>query len=214
MANFRSSPTKAFASLKWEPKGRQLIIQRGGAYIWKSGVLRVNQFENVSPDITSRYDFNVVSNEDEQSFCFNYKNQSQQGTWGLTFMGQLLDSSDAGEQTIARADNCYGNNNDGGCQRLKSYSQSVGIMVTQLNLKVAFHGRIQICITFQIQNFPLVTVKLLAGATVAVWLFIFCTKMQQGATFGQIFRATIQANRQVHIIFMLYRQSLLRAIRR
>ena len=104
--------------------------------------LGVNHFENVSPDITSMYDFNVVSNEDEQSFSFNYKKSKSAREWGNYWIVATQVNRPLPKQIIVTAitmtEDVKGGN-----------SRSVGIMVTQLNLKVAFHGRIQIYITFQ-----------------------------------------------------------------
>ena len=108
-----------------------MIIQQRGAYIWKSGDLRENQFENVSPDITSMYDFNVVSNEDEQSFSFNYKNQNQQGTWGNVYIVATQVNRPLPKQIIVTAITMMEDVKGGN-------SQSVGIMVTQLELKSSF----------------------------------------------------------------------------
>ena len=70
-------------------------------------------------------------------------------------------------------------------------SQTVGIMVTKLILKVVVSLKetiffIPAIIVFQTQILPSVTVKLVAGTTVAVWPFIIYMKVQQGANFGQI----------------------------
>ena len=93
--------------------------------------MRENQFENVSPDITSMYDFNVVSNEDEQSFSFNYKNQNQQGTWGNVYIVATQVNRPLPKQIIVTAITMMEDVKGGN-------SQSVGIMVTQLELKSSF----------------------------------------------------------------------------
>ena len=93
--------------------------------------MRENQFENVSPDITSMYDFNVVSNEDEQSFSFNYKNQNQQGTWGNVYIVATQANRPLPKQIIVTAITMMEDVKGGN-------SQSVGIMVTQLELKSSF----------------------------------------------------------------------------
>lgn len=94
------------------PKGYQLIIKQHGVVYWTSGVLRGKTFKNISPEVTSMYDFIIVSNEDEDSFTYVNSNQSQRSEWLLTTMGQLKDLKG---QDIARADNCYGYNTNGGC---------------------------------------------------------------------------------------------------
>ena len=163
MANFRSSPTKALAGyeIRSEPQnwsnmvtlimvnwatssefqGLSVLngIQRDANWSFsneerifgKSGDLRENQFENVSPDITSMYDFNVVSNEDEQSFSFNYKNQNQQGTWGNVYIVATQVNRPLPKQIIVTAITMMEDVKGGN-------SQSVGIMVTQLELKSSF----------------------------------------------------------------------------
>jgi len=60
------------------------------------------------------YHFNVVSNGNEESFSFTYKNGSQELQWLFTSTGQLLGED---PQPIAQADTCDGYNIDGGCQR-------------------------------------------------------------------------------------------------
>ncbi|KAK4594746.1 hypothetical protein RGQ29_018450 [Quercus rubra] len=100
-------------SLEWDPKGLELVIKQRGVVHWKSGVLRNNQFENISPDITSMYDFKVVSNEDEEYFSFSNKNHSVlMSEWIITFLGQFKDLRGP---DIGRADNCYSYDTNGGC---------------------------------------------------------------------------------------------------
>ena len=88
--------------------GLELVIKHRGVVHWKSGVLRDNQFENISPHQTSVYDFIVVSNGDEESFSLKYKNQSLPQTWVLSPTGQLVEDSIIGAVLTAGADNCYG----------------------------------------------------------------------------------------------------------
>ena len=108
-------PVPGAFTLEWDPKGLELVIKQRGVVHWKSGVLRDNQFENISPDITSMYEFNVVSNQDEQSFSFMYKNQSKKMQyWLLLSISQLQDDV---QVAIACEDKCDGYNIDGGCQR-------------------------------------------------------------------------------------------------
>uniref|UniRef100_A0A7N2LJI5 non-specific serine/threonine protein kinase n=1 Tax=Quercus lobata TaxID=97700 RepID=A0A7N2LJI5_QUELO len=110
-------PVPGPCKLEWDPKGFQLIIRRQGEVYWTSGVLkRGNRFKSISLDVTSMYDFTIVSNEDEEYFSFSNRNQSLMSEWLLTPMGQLKDLKG---QDIARADNCYGYNTNGGCQRWK-----------------------------------------------------------------------------------------------
>ena len=107
----RDLPIPGPFSLEWE--GNQLVIRRREVVYWKSGVLRENQFENISPNLTSMYHFNIVSNDDEESFSFDSENQNQPSQWTLTDMGRLHE----GQKSMARTDECYGYNIDGGCQK-------------------------------------------------------------------------------------------------
>ena len=110
-------PVPGPCKLEWDPKGCQLIIRQRGEVYWTSGVLkRGNRFKSISLDVTSMYNFIIVSNEDEEYFSFSNRNQSLMSEWLLTPMGQLKDLKG---QDIARADNCYGYNTNGGCQRWK-----------------------------------------------------------------------------------------------
>ncbi|KAM4070960.1 hypothetical protein ACB094_11G025100 [Castanea mollissima] len=110
-------PVPGPCKLEWDPKGCQLIIRQRGEVYWTSGVLkRGNRFRSISLDVTSMYNFIVVSNEDEEYFSFSNRNQSLMSEWLLTPMGQLKDLKGL---DIARADNCYGYNTNGGCQRWK-----------------------------------------------------------------------------------------------
>ena len=64
------------------------------------------------------YDFNVVSNGDEESFSLKYKNQSlPEMWWVLSPMGKLVGNSENDTVLIGGAHNSYGYNTDGGCQR-------------------------------------------------------------------------------------------------
>ena len=115
-------PNPGAFTLEWDPKGLELVIKYRGVVHWKSGVLRDNQFENISPHQTSVYDFNVVSNGDEESFSLKYKNQSlPQTLWLLIPTGQLTEFPINRDVLTGGADNCYGYNTEGGCQR---WSQS------------------------------------------------------------------------------------------
>ncbi|KAK4594731.1 hypothetical protein RGQ29_018439 [Quercus rubra] len=115
-------PNPGAFTLEWDPKGLELVIRQRGVVHWKSGVLRDNQFENISPHLASMYDFNVVSNGDEEYFSLKYKNQSlPQTSWALSPTGQLMEVPINRDVLTGGADNCYGYNTEGGCQR---WSQS------------------------------------------------------------------------------------------
>ena len=102
-------------SLRCDPNGRQLVIQKEGVVYWESGVLRGTTYQNNLPDETrSMYDFVTVSNEDEEYFSFINKNQSKLSKWVLTPIGQMKDLEGP---VIARVDACDGYNTNGGCKR-------------------------------------------------------------------------------------------------
>uniref|UniRef100_A0A7N2LKL6 Bulb-type lectin domain-containing protein n=1 Tax=Quercus lobata TaxID=97700 RepID=A0A7N2LKL6_QUELO len=94
-----------------------LTSWRRGEVYWSSGALMGGKgFKNISPNVTSMYDFVIVSNKDEEYFYFSKRNQILVSEWLLSPMGQLKDLK--GED-IARADNCDGYNTNGGCQTWK-----------------------------------------------------------------------------------------------
>uniref|UniRef100_A0A7N2LIB6 Uncharacterized protein n=1 Tax=Quercus lobata TaxID=97700 RepID=A0A7N2LIB6_QUELO len=105
-------------TLEWDPKGLELVIKHRGVVHWKSGILRDNQFENISPERTSMYDFNVVSNGDKESFSLMYKSQQSLLLTCVVFPeGTFVENSINGAVLIAGVDKCYGYNIDGGWQR-------------------------------------------------------------------------------------------------
>ncbi|KAL6283177.1 hypothetical protein ACE6H2_014106 [Prunus campanulata] len=97
-------------TLEWDPKGRELKIKRRGVVYWTSGAFTRKRFKQ----IMMRYNVSIVSNENEDYFTYVALNQSSPSQWLLTSTGRLYDF---GGFDIARADNCYGYNTDGGCQR-------------------------------------------------------------------------------------------------
>ncbi|XP_021834842.1 G-type lectin S-receptor-like serine/threonine-protein kinase CES101 [Prunus avium] len=97
-------------TLEWDPKGRELKIKRRGVVYWTSGAFTSKRFKQ----IMMRYNVSIVSNENEDYFTYIALNQSFPSQWLLTSTGRLYDF---GGFDIARADNCYGYNTDGGCQR-------------------------------------------------------------------------------------------------
>ncbi|CAL8150231.1 unnamed protein product [Prunus armeniaca] len=97
-------------TLEWDAKGRELKIKRRGVVYWTSGAFTSKRFKL----IMMRYNVSIVSNENEDYFTYTALNQSSPSQWLLTSTGRLYDF---GGFDIARADNCYGYNTDGGCQR-------------------------------------------------------------------------------------------------
>ncbi|XP_034213307.1 G-type lectin S-receptor-like serine/threonine-protein kinase CES101 isoform X2 [Prunus dulcis] len=97
-------------TLEWDAKGRELKIKRRGVVYWTSGAFTSKRFKL----IMMRYNVSIVSNENEDYFTYTALNQNSPSQWLLTSTGRLYDF---GEVDIARADNCYGYNTDGGCQR-------------------------------------------------------------------------------------------------
>ncbi|XP_019432341.1 PREDICTED: LOW QUALITY PROTEIN: G-type lectin S-receptor-like serine/threonine-protein kinase At1g67520 [Lupinus angustifolius] len=106
-------PTSGNFKLEWEPKERELVITRIGKVLWKSGKLIKNRFEHIPEDSQHKYSYTIVSNEDEDYFTFTTSNEDPV-TWTMYQNGQVV-SSDG--KDIAKADKCYGYNNDGGCQK-------------------------------------------------------------------------------------------------
>ncbi|KAK7257027.1 hypothetical protein RIF29_30705 [Crotalaria pallida] len=103
--------------LDWEPRERELIMRRQGQVIWKSGKLRNNRlFEHIPEESQRIYEYNPVSNEDEDSFTFATPNIKEPTKWALFETGELKGSDG---KDIARADMCYGYNSDGGCQKFE-----------------------------------------------------------------------------------------------
>ncbi|XP_061358411.1 G-type lectin S-receptor-like serine/threonine-protein kinase At1g67520 [Gastrolobium bilobum] len=108
-------PAPGSFTLEWEPKKHQLIIRRQGKIYWTSGTLRNNRFfENIPKEVQLKYQYNIVSNKDEESFSYNSQNDESQ--WVLYSDGNLIDPRVG---VIARAQTCYRSfNNKGGCQIL------------------------------------------------------------------------------------------------
>ncbi|KAF3955971.1 hypothetical protein CMV_018870 [Castanea mollissima] len=109
-------------TLRCDPNGRQLIIQKEGVVYWESGVLRGTYPSNLPDETRSLYDFVTVSNEDEEYFSFINKNKSKLSKWVLTPSGQLKDLEGP---VIARVDACDGYNTNGGCKRWECKRQIV-----------------------------------------------------------------------------------------
>ena len=117
-----NSPIPGPFTLRCDPNGRQIVIQRKGVVYWESGVLRGKTYQNNLPDVTrSMYDFVTVSNVDEEYFSYINKNQSQMSKWVLTSSGQLKDLEGP---IIARVDICDGYNTNDGCKRWKCRGQN------------------------------------------------------------------------------------------
>ncbi|KAK7850679.1 hypothetical protein CFP56_044049 [Quercus suber] len=112
-----------------------------------------NVFENISPNVTSMYDSVIVSNKDKEYFYLSNRNQRQ--------------LKDLKGEDIARADNCDGYNNNGGC-RLGS---------NQCWLEI-FHPSI-------IQVIASVIVELFARTTIVVSPLLLCLITTLDANFGK-----------------------------
>ncbi|GAU16881.1 hypothetical protein TSUD_368310 [Trifolium subterraneum] len=91
-------------SLEWEPKEGQLNIKKSGKVYWKSRKLGRNGFfENIPVNVQDMYEYNIVSNKDEDSFALKVKddqNYKKIVGWELDWTGRL--TSDEGE--IGNAD--------------------------------------------------------------------------------------------------------------
>lgn len=62
-------------TLDWDPGEHHLKIKQRGKGTWSSGVFTNGRFEFLIPDDDSkkmRYNFSIVSNENEDYFTFNY----------------------------------------------------------------------------------------------------------------------------------------------
>ncbi|KAM5586769.1 G-type lectin S-receptor-like serine/threonine-protein kinase CES101 [Rosa sericea] len=106
-------------TLDWDPSEHQLKIRQRGKVCWSSGVFTDGRFKFVLPDDDSkkmRYNFTIVSNENEDYFTYTaVDDQSDGSQWVLNVLGRLRDFDI--NVDIARADYCYGYNSDGGCER-------------------------------------------------------------------------------------------------
>ncbi|KAJ7948966.1 putative Receptor protein kinase [Quillaja saponaria] len=105
-------PASGAFTLEWEPRGSQLLIKQRGTLYWTSGVLRNNKFEQIPKEAQLMFDYIIVSNDNEG--YFSYTTRNNYSGWVLDVAGQM---SDQGGGDLAKADNCYGYNTDGGCQR-------------------------------------------------------------------------------------------------
>ncbi|XP_062014536.1 G-type lectin S-receptor-like serine/threonine-protein kinase At1g67520 [Rosa rugosa] len=80
-------------TLDWDPGEHQLKIKERGNVCWSSGVFSNGRFKFVLPDDDSkkmRYNFSIVSNENEDYFTYTYVgDQSDASQWVLNIMGRL-----------------------------------------------------------------------------------------------------------------------------
>ncbi|KAK9937441.1 hypothetical protein M0R45_014233 [Rubus argutus] len=120
-------------TLDWDPDGHELKIRRRGVVYWSSGVYRDGGFEFIKD---KRYNFSVVSNENEDYFSYTAVDPNAIPEWLLTTVGRLSDLD--GSHDIAKADFCYGYKTEGGCQtgcrfwtgKLKFIADSTGYSST------------------------------------------------------------------------------------
>jgi len=101
-------PSLGAFELEWEPTERELIIKRRGKLCWASGKL-----ENGGVMHDTHYV--IVSNENESYFSITTFNE-EHTRWALLETGQLINRNGV-DNNVARADLCYGYNEDEGCQR-------------------------------------------------------------------------------------------------
>ncbi|XP_068323848.1 G-type lectin S-receptor-like serine/threonine-protein kinase CES101 isoform X2 [Pyrus communis] len=106
----QSNPDPGPFTLEWDYKTQELQIKRHGVVYWTSGASTSKRFKL----LRRRYNFSIVSNKNEDYFSYYSLNQTSASEWVLTSYGRLFDF---GGVDIARADNCYGYNTDGRCQR-------------------------------------------------------------------------------------------------
>ncbi|CAL8150229.1 unnamed protein product [Prunus armeniaca] len=108
-------PASGAFTLDWDLNQQELKIRRHGVVYWSTGAFMNGRFKFMLPDETKlRYNFSIVSNEDEDSFTYNPVDQSGKSEFVLTIMGRLYDFDR--KIDIAEADYCYGSNTDAGCQ--------------------------------------------------------------------------------------------------
>ncbi|KAJ7948959.1 putative Receptor protein kinase [Quillaja saponaria] len=107
-----SIPGSGAFTLEWEPRGSQLQIKQREKLYWTSGVLRNKKFEHIPKEAQRMVDYMIVSNDNEE--YFSYITQINHSGWVLEFGGQMRDQ---GGGDLAKVDNCYGYNTDGGCQK-------------------------------------------------------------------------------------------------
>ncbi|CAL2253237.1 unnamed protein product [Prunus armeniaca] len=114
-----NNPMPGPFTLDWDPNGHQLQIRRQGVLYWTSGVFTSSSktFEFISAEESKlRYNFSVVSNENEDYFTYtavDHDQSAQKPQWVLTFMGSFHD----GSFNFAQAEDCDGYNTVGGCVR-------------------------------------------------------------------------------------------------
>ncbi|CAJ1958133.1 unnamed protein product [Sphenostylis stenocarpa] len=105
------NPSSGFFALEWEPRKGELVIKREEIIYWTSGVLRNNKFDNVPRHMQLMYEYNTVSNKDEESFSYVSHNDHSQ--WVLFSNGNLQDTENG---DIAQAQNCNGYKTKEGCE--------------------------------------------------------------------------------------------------
>ncbi|KAG5025683.1 hypothetical protein JHK86_021597 [Glycine max] len=70
----RAKPASGSFTLEWEPREGQLVIKRQGQVYWASGLLRNKRFEHIPEEVQLMYEYNIVSNEEEESFSYTTPN--------------------------------------------------------------------------------------------------------------------------------------------
>ncbi|CAB4307398.1 unnamed protein product [Prunus armeniaca] len=126
-------PAPGAFTLDWDLNQQELKIRQHGVVYWSTGAFMNERFKFMLPDETKlRYNFSILSNEDEDSFTYNPVDQSGKSEFVITIMGRLYDFDR--KIDIAEADYCYGSNTDAGCQ---TWDQpTVGMMVIDLSKEV------------------------------------------------------------------------------
>lgn len=156
-----SYPVPGPFTLRCDPNGGQLVIQKESAVYWESGVLRGTYPNNLPDETRSLYGFVSVSNEDEEYFSFINKNKSKLSKWVLTPTGQLKDLEG---RVIARVDACDGYKPITLMGDARDWSVSGRLcLVTHLMLDLVILLKMEIVqLTCQIQDLASVIVELLA----------------------------------------------------
>jgi len=96
-----NNPSSGFFALQWEPRKGELVIRRGGIIFGQVGFCETT--DNVPRHIQLMYEYNIVSNKDEESFSYVSHNDHLQRV--LFSNGNLQDTENG---DLAQAQNwCF-----------------------------------------------------------------------------------------------------------
>ncbi|CAL2253226.1 unnamed protein product [Prunus armeniaca] len=84
-------PAPGAFTLDWDLNQQELKIRQHGVVYWSTGAFMNERFKFMLPDETKlRYNFSILSNEDEDSFTYNPVDQSGKSEFVITIMGRLV----------------------------------------------------------------------------------------------------------------------------